>query len=64
MQAILGTKEGVAKGLTTKLGHNVIDGALLTADIAHYKSVDDYELHTSSSRRCSNMQTAPTPTTS
>ena len=45
MQAILGVKEGVAEGLATKLGRNVTDGVLLTADSAHYKSVDDYELH-------------------
>ena len=42
MQAILGTKEGVAKGLATKLGHNnVTDSVLLTPANAHYKCVDD-----------------------
>ena len=41
MQAILRTKEGVAKGLATKLGHNVTGGVLLTTDNAHYKCVDD-----------------------
>ena len=45
VQAILGAKEGVADGLTTKLGRTVTDGVLLTASGPHYKSIDDYELH-------------------
>jgi len=43
-QAVIGAKEGAAKAITTKVGTNVTDAVLKTADGSDFKSIDDWQL--------------------
>lgn len=44
-QATIGTKMGVADAITEKVGKDITDPILRTADGTDYKSVDDWSLH-------------------
>ena len=44
-QSVIGAKEGVTEGVTTKVGSDITDTILRTADGSDYKSVDDYTLY-------------------
>jgi hypothetical protein len=41
-QSVIGAKEGVTEGVTLKVGSNITDAILRTADGSDHKSVDDY----------------------
>jgi hypothetical protein len=43
-QAVIGAKEGFVKAVTNKVGTDITDSVLKTADGSDYKEVDDYQL--------------------
>ena len=43
-QSVIGAKEGVTEGITLKVGSDITDAILRTADGSNHKSVDDYTL--------------------
>jgi hypothetical protein len=43
-QSVIGAKEGVTEGVTIKVGSDITDSILRTADGSDHKSVDDYTL--------------------
>ena len=43
-QSVIGAKEGVTEGITIKVGSDITDAILRTADGSDHKSVDDYTL--------------------
>jgi hypothetical protein len=44
-QSVIGAKEGVTEGVTLKVGSDITDAILRTADGSDHKSVDDYTLY-------------------
>ena len=44
-QAVIGAKEGTTEAITDKVGSDITDAVLRTADGTDYRSIDDYELH-------------------
>jgi hypothetical protein len=44
-QAVIGTKEGATEAITDKVGSDITEAVLRTADSTNYRSIDDYELH-------------------
>ena len=44
-QAVIGAKEGATEAITKKVGSDITDAVLRTADGTDYRSIDDYELH-------------------
>jgi hypothetical protein len=44
-QAVIGAKEGAMEAITEKVGSDITDAILRTADVTNYRSIDDYELH-------------------
>ncbi len=45
MLSILSAKEGMAKGLTAKVGCTIIDTILKTTDGSNYSKIDYYSFH-------------------
>eukprot|EP00804_Cyclotella_cryptica_P010972 CCRYP_016689-RA/>CCRYP_016689-RA protein AED:0.31 eAED:0.36 QI:0/0/0/1/1/1/5/0/1039 len=44
-QAVVGANEGATEAITEKVGSDITDAVLRTADSTDYRSIDDYELH-------------------
>ena len=44
-QAVIGAKEGATEAITEKVGSDITDAVLRTADGTDYRSINDYELH-------------------
>jgi hypothetical protein len=43
-QAVIGAKDGAAEAITNKVGSDITDTMLKTADGSNFKGVDDYQL--------------------
>ena len=44
-QVVVGAKEGAMEAITNKVGSDITDAVLRTADGTDYRSIDDYKLH-------------------
>jgi len=44
-QAVIGAREGAMEAITKKVGSDLTNAILRTADNTNYRSIEDYELH-------------------